>query len=587
MTTDVAIARLRAMGELEDVRADIQGLAGVLDQVPLWRPAAGLHKRCAEALDMLDRLAERFDRKLVVTLVGPSGSGKSTLLNALAGEDHLSPAGHQRPTTQQVVAFCRQPEDGDQLAEQLGRENLRIQARPGAAQLENVILIDTPDTDSTHQARHRPIVHRAITLSDVLVCVFDAENPKRRDHTDFMAPYVSCFSGESLVVAVNKCDRLDAAELTDTIMPEFADYIREAWSVAPAAVLCISARSRLEDPQWGENAGPRHDRNQFDKLQRLIGEAFNRAGFSVDRRLENARSLKAYIEKTVCGEAQREKAPLEQALARMAASEADALQQAVTAFRGEGSAVMPGVNVRLYQQLAQRWVGPVGWLVALWARILVFGSGVAALLRVGRPVRQVVGALSGVRHYGASKKAMADADRGVGTGTALARYESAVAREWPDIAEMLVAARFVPAVRDFGQAPGDGDDVGRRLSRLWNERLEEELAGAGRRLSSGVLQLLFNLPALAVMGYAGWLTATDFFAGRILGGDFFVHAFWTIMLALLLSFFLLQGVIRLAANKERLVERVFKQVREAVDRQGRLSDSAVGRQAEIVLRLGS
>jgi hypothetical protein len=41
-------------------------------------------------------------------------------------------------------------------------------------------------------------------------------------------------------------------------------------------------------------------------------------------------------------------------------------------------------------------------------------------------------------------------------------------------------------------------------------------------------------------------------------------------LVLLLSFFLLQGLIRLAAGKERLVERVFAQVREALDQQRNL-----------------
>jgi predicted GTPase len=110
--------------------------------------------------------------------------------------------------------------------------NIRIRASEAAEVLENVILIDTPDTDSTHQDRHIPIIHQAITLSDVLVCVFDGENPKRRDHTDFLAPYVRLFSGESLVVAVNKCDRLAESELTETIMPEFARYIRDAWSAS-------------------------------------------------------------------------------------------------------------------------------------------------------------------------------------------------------------------------------------------------------------------------------------------------------------------------------------------------------------------
>ena len=109
----------------------------------------------------------------------------------------------------------------------------------------------------------------------------------------------------------------------------------------------------------------------------------------------------------------------------------------------------------------------------------------------------------------------------------------------------------------------------------------------GRRLSGGLLQLIFNLPVLGVLGYAGWLTAENFFSGSILSGDFFLHAFWTIALVLLLSFFLLQGVIRLAAGKERLLERIFSRVREAVDGQRSLSENPVWRQANTILGLGN
>jgi len=583
---DAQMARLRAMGELETVRTDIQGLAETLKGVSLWRPAVGMRKACDESLLMLDRLVERFDRKLVITLVGPSGSGKSTLLNALAGQDNLSLSGHRRPTTEHVVVFCRQSTDARQLVDQLGLENIRIHASEAAEALENVILIDTPDTDSTHQDRHIPIIHKAITLSDVLVCVFDGENPKRRDHTDFLAPYVRLFSGESLVVAVNKCDRLAESELTDTIMPEFSRYIRDAWSAKPAAILSVSARSHLKDPGWDPAAMPKHDRNQFDQLQQLIVGTFNRSGFSVDRRLENARSLRAYLQQTVRGEAEKGKKHLDEAIGQMAASEAEAMRQAVTAFRGDGNALMPGINVRLYQQLAQRWLGPVGWLVAVWTRILVFGSGIASLLRFGNPVRQIFGAVSAVRHYADSKKAMDAADRGSGAGMALHRYDSAIARAWPDIAETLIKARFAPSVREATHAPGYGEEIGQRLSQIWNDALEDELAKAGRRLSGGLLQLVFNLPVLGILGYAGWLTAVNFFSGSILSSNFFLHAFWTIVLILFLSFFLLQGVIRLAAGKERLLERIFARVREAVDEQRNLSENPVWQQANTIVRLG-
>ncbi|MGA6926952.1 MAG: hypothetical protein WBY88_14785, partial [Desulfosarcina sp.] len=363
-------------------------------------------------------------------------------------------------------------------------------------------------------------------------------------------------------------------------------YIREAWSTEPAAILCVSARSRLRHPGWDDTVRPRHDRNQFDQLRHLIVESFNRSGFSVDRRLENARSLRDYLRQAVSGEAQKEHKLLEGAMAQMVASEADAMRQAVTAFRGDGTFLAPGINVRLYQQLAQRWLGPVGWLVAVWARILVFGTGIASLVRFGNPLRQITGAVSAVKQYGRSKKALDAVERGAGAGEALHRYDSAIARAWPDIAERLIKARFVSSVRDAGRAPGYGDDVGQRLSQVWNEALEDELSQAGRRLSGGLLQLAFNLPVLGVMGYAGWLTTVNFFSDSILPGDFFLHAFWTIAIVLLLSFFLLQGVIRLAAGKDRLLERVFSKVREAVDQQADLSENPVWRQATMVLGIG-
>lgn len=576
-------ARLRAMAQVEDVRADIQALSESLDGLDLWRPAAGLRKSCDEALRMIDQLAERFDRKLVVTLVGPSGAGKSTLLSALAGDDHLSPSGRQRPTTRQVVVFCREAGDAGQLVDQLGQENIRIHASKAAEALENVILIDTPDTDSTQQDSHIPIIHKAITLSDILICVFDAENPKRRDHTDFLAPYVRLFSGESLVVAVNKCDRLDEAELTETIMPEFSRYIANAWPVTPAEALCVSARSHLADPGWNEHVRPRHERDQFDRLRQLIVTTFNRDGFSVDRRLENARNLKTYLEQAIRDEAGRDAPHLSATIERMSATETEALQAALTAFQGKDSGAATGINVRLYQHLAQRWVGPVGWLVTIWARILVFGSGLASLLRFGNPVRQAFGAVSVIKQYGESKKDLDDAHRGSGTNVALSRYAGIVGRKWPDIAELLIRARFVNGVRELRQAPGEGEALGDHFSRIWQEALENELDRIGGRLSGGLLQLVFNLPVLAVLAYVGWLTAVNFFTGTILSGDFFLHAFWTIALVLLLSFFLLQGVIRLAAGKNRLTGRVFKLVQESLGKQERLSESPIWRQARTVL----
>ena len=169
-------------------------------------------------------------------------------MNALAGVDDLSKTGHQRPTTDHLVVFSGGRVDQDdtgQLADVFDSEIVEIRANPGLERLEHVLLIDTPDTDSRAFKKHIPIVERTITKSDMLICVFDAENPKRRDHVDFLAPYVQQFNGESLVCVLNKCDRLDEPELKDQIVPDFLEHIGVGWQIPADRVFCIRPRAAI------------------------------------------------------------------------------------------------------------------------------------------------------------------------------------------------------------------------------------------------------------------------------------------------------------------------------------------------------
>ena len=105
MTSTPQLGTLKALAKIEGFKNDLNRLERTLGNLSLWHPAAAHAKQCHMAIQMIDNIAERFERKLVVTIVGPCGAGKSTLLNALAGVDDLSPAGHQRPTTGQVIVF--------------------------------------------------------------------------------------------------------------------------------------------------------------------------------------------------------------------------------------------------------------------------------------------------------------------------------------------------------------------------------------------------------------------------------------------------------------------------------------------------
>ena len=588
MNLDRDTAVLKALGRIEGFKNDLRRLTAELSQAPLWLPARGLEAQCGQAVQMIEDIAERFERKLVVTLVGPSGSGKSTLLNALAGVDDLSKVGHRRPTTDHLIIFGADRSDQNdigQLAEALDSEIVETRPNPAADRFENVLLIDTPDTDSTAFKKHIPIVEKAIAKSDMLICVFDAENPKRRDHVDFLASYIPKFSGESLVCVLNKCDRLDELELKNQIVPDFLEYIRSGWQMPADRVFCISARRNLKAPDWDESAGPRHDFDEFEDLKQLVLHTINRAGFIVDRRLGNAERLRNFVYEEAGREVIRNKAVLADAADRIARAEKKALDNAVSGMRENATRQFFGLNVVIYQKLAQRWLGPMGWMIAIWARLLIFGSGIMAVFRFGRPLRQVFGTLSALRHSKDAKSAIEDPDKDQRTAAALRNYRLAVLERWPAIAQSLIQGGFDSSIRKVEDALAGTDGFKDRLALLWADALDAEIERLTGKLSGLLLQILFNIPAVGILGYCGWLTLQTFFSGSYLSGDFFMHAFWAIGIILFLSFFILQLCIRAAAGAGRITARAFEKLKSELGHLGELNHNPLKSQLEIVLGL--
>jgi GTPase SAR1 family protein len=576
---------IRALGRIEGYKNDVRMFGDVMNQVPMWQPGAALKKQCDQVLRMITDLEERFERKLVVALIGPCGSGKSTLLNALAEVDGLSEAGNLRPTTRNIVVFCREKSDAGHLSQRLGMENVETRSSHMAASLDHVILIDTPDTDSNEYEKQIPMVHNAIALSDILICVFDSENPKRRDHVDFLASYVRFFGGDSLVVVINKCDRQDENELKEKILPEFLEFIKNAWERPVQTVLCISARRHLRNPGWDPTAEPLHDFDQFEALRQMIFGSFNRPGFVIDRRLENAESLRDYIFEETRVEVEKDLEKLEAAKENIHEAETKAVKDALFAFKNNNSRQQFGVNVLLYQRLANRWLGPVGWLIAIWARILIFGTGIAAMFRFGNPFRQLAGMVSSFRHFKESRASVAETGKSHRVDAAIRDYRLSISKEWPDIAESLVKARFDKSVRRIKDVLPDREILDGDLNTIWSDSLDNEIEKSSKIMSGFLLQIVFNLPVIGILGHVGWITARNYFTGNYLSSDFFVHAFLTIGITLFLSFFLFQGCVRLAAGSEKITHKAFEEVKHQIEQFQPISMNPVSEQIDIVLNL--
>jgi GTPase SAR1 family protein len=585
MISNVQTSSIKALGKIEGFKHDVRMLCNAIDQAPMWQPGAGLRKQSDEVLRMIDHLEARFERKLIVTIIGPCGSGKSTLLNALAQVDNLSETGHRRPTTQSIVVLSRETKDADHLKEQLGVSHVDMRSSPAAASLEHVLLIDTPDTDSTQQEKHIHLVQNAIAISDILICMFDAENPKRKDHVDFLAHYVRLFNGDALVVVINKCDRQDKKELTEIIVPEFLEFIKTAWEKPIQKTFCISARQHLQDPQWDSTARPKHDFDEFIDLKQMIFGTFNQPGYSIDRRIENAQSLRDYILEEATLEIQTDSKILRETKQHIREAEKNALNSALSAFKKGDSKRMLGINVLVYQKLAQRWLGPVGWLIAMWARILIFGTGIVAMFRFGNPVRQLAGMVSSLFHFKESKSATVEAERSDWIDFAMRDFRLSVLQDWPDIAESLVNARFERRVRKIEYVLSDNTTLNQNLSSLWGDALDHTMETASQNLSGLILQILFNLPVIGILGHVGWITARDYFTGQYLSSDFFLHAFLTIVITLFLSFFVFQGCVRLAAGPERITRRAFEKMKHQVEQFQPISMNPVGEQIDTLLSL--
>lgn len=577
------INALNAVGRIAQYAGDIADLERQLLQIPMWQPATILTRQAAEGRRMIQGFQERLDGRLVVTLIGPSGAGKSTIFNALSGSDDLSPTGIQRPTTRELVVLADDPRATRNLAGDIGEGQVTVRTS-NSRDLEHLILVDTPDTDSIQSPSHHELLQRIVSQSDVLVCVFDAQNPKRRDHADFMAPLVRRFSGGSLVAVVNKCDRLDPDELSEVIGPDFDTYLHHAWQTRPKALLLVSARSHLKDPQWAPDARPRHALDQFSQLQQLILETMNQPNVGTDRRIANAAAIRDYVLNEARETAGRNGPLLAEAKKKMVEAEQEGMQTAIAHLRTDDRQQIFGIHVRLYQALAQRWMGPVGWLVAVWSRLMVFGGGLTALVRFGNPLRQIWGAVSSWRRFKESRKALDmlnDSDR---VDTALDSFRKTLLTMWPDIAESLVKCGFHPEIRELAAA-SEKDGVGQALDQLWSGALEREIDRYAGGLSHGALQLLFNLPSVGMLCWVGWLTASGFFTGKYLSSDFFLHALLTIAIVLLLSFFILQAVVRIVAGKDRIQRRAFQAMeKEAAQRPLTVSrDMAV--QVDRIIRL--
>ena len=535
------VERAERRFRLESEKKALASIKDRLDSLRFWTPAPQLSSVVEETLSVVNGLEERLEAKAIVAVVGGTGAGKSTLVNALCGKDGAVEDGNSRPTTRRITALARTAGDANFLLENLGAGEIAVKQDFGF-RFHDVVLVDTPDTDSSECADYSDLLDCVLKRADALVCVFPAQDPKRRDNLVRLAEKVSKYRAEHVFLVINQCDRINEGEL-DEIRRDFEQNIRKSWTKT-GKVFLVSARSSLGDPNWPEGERPLHGVNEFADLCSAIRE-LDGSRFA-DRRIERARELRAETEKYIrgrvgeCGDWDAVCDALEKfeekLVGRLVEQEADR----IVSRAGD-------LSTLLYRGTAERWHGPIG----LYLHVGLFVGSVVSSLRYLNPFswpRRAAAKLQGVLGNGRTAEESLCDDSLAFDWDAV---KGVVLEGWPEIGATLVNDfKMSPDLIDAEKAVVV-DGLKTALRRHWPRSLKAGIGKMAKSKSHPFLQFVAHLPLVAMLSWSFYELIGNYCRGNYLPQAYFQHLCAIVLLLWLLPSWLVRSLIARSSSKAR------------------------------------